>query len=405
MNDKSQTKSKILATLFSKHRLGIKPGLERTLRLANSVGNPHNSYNTIHIAGTNGKGSVCSVVSSILQESGLKVGLYTSPHIKDFNERIRINGDSINDNELIEYAEKLLPYSEEIDATFFEITTVMAFLYFADRGVDVAVIETGMGGRFDSTNIILPKISVITDIDMDHEEFLGDTIEKITFEKAGIIKPRVPIITTNEEVLVLEVIREKAENEVAELILSKYIEIEPSVSQLIDSKYISLSFKKNYRASILACERYLNAEISNILQIKAIKNLSRNSGYFARLQILQENPTCLLDISHSVAAIQNLVASVKAKFGNKKWIIIITLMNDKDYKAIINILAEITEQMILTQVDNERSMLATDLYAYSTSIGINSYIIANPKDAKQSAIESKKDTIITGSFYLAAEVI
>lgn len=403
MKNKDQIKADIIANLFSKHRMGIKPGLERTIALAEAMGNPQNSYDTIHVAGTNGKGSTCSVASSILIELGLKVGLYTSPHIKDFNERIRVNGIAITDDELIEYAEKLLPISEEMDATFFEITTVMAFMYFADRGVDVAVIETGMGGQFDSTSIINPKVCVITDIDMDHEEFLGDTIEKIAFEKAGIIKPNTPIITTNEAENVLSVISEKAKKENAELILSN-TQIEDEIKKTISNKFISHSFIKNYAAALMASEVYLGKAIPTEIQKKAIENLEKNSGYFARLQMISNDPVCILDISHSVAAAKNLVESLQSTFKDKKWTVILALMSDKDYRGIIDELAEIADLMILTQVDNERSMSAIDLSYYAESIGINSMIMIDPKMAKKFAFDSKLDCIITGSFYLAAEV-
>lgn len=403
MKNKDQIKADIIANLFSKHRMGIKPGLERTIALAEAMGNPQNSYDTIHVAGTNGKGSTCSVASSILIELGLKVGLYTSPHIKDFNERIRVNGIAITDDELIEYAEKLLPISEEMDATFFEITTVMAFMYFADRGVDVAVIETGMGGQFDSTSIINPKVCVITDIDMDHEEFLGDTIEKIAFEKAGIIKPNTPIITTNEAENVLSVISEKAKKENAELILSN-TQIEDEIKKTISNKFISHSFIKNYAAALMASEVYLGKAIPTEIQKKAIENLEKNSGYFARLQMISNDPVCILDISHSVAAAKNLVESLQSTFKDKKWTVILALMSDKDYRRIIDELAEIADLMILTQVDNERSMSAIDLSYYAESIGINSMIMIDPKMAKKFAFDSKLDCIITGSFYLAAEV-
>ncbi|PKL80858.1 MAG: hypothetical protein CVV25_02775 [Ignavibacteriae bacterium HGW-Ignavibacteriae-4] len=403
MKNKDQIKADIITNLFSKHRMGIKPGLERTIALAEATGNPQNRYDSIHVAGTNGKGSTCSVASSILIELGLKVGLYTSPHIKDFNERIRVNGIAITDDELIEYAEKLLPIAEEMDATFFEITTVMAFLYFADKGVDIAVIETGMGGQFDSTNIINPKVCVITDIDMDHEEFLGDTIEKIAFEKAGIIKPNTPIITTNETRNVLSVIREKATKENAELILTT-VQNNDEVATTIRSKFISHSFIKNYSAALKACEVYLGKAIPAEIQKIAIENIEKNSGYFARLQMISNDPVCILDISHSVAAAKNLVESLQTTFKDKKWTVILALMSDKDYRGIIDELAVIADLMILTQVENERSMSAIDLSYYAESIGINSMIMINPKMAKKFAFDSKLDCIITGSFYLAAEV-
>ncbi|MDX9791266.1 MAG: Mur ligase family protein, partial [Candidatus Kapabacteria bacterium] len=207
------SKENILKELFSKHRLGIKPGLERTLILSDSVGNPHDKFKSIHVAGTNGKGSVCSTLSSVFTEAGFKTGLYTSPHLIDFNERIKIDGNCINDEKIIEYYNRLKISGDKINATFFEITTVMAFMYFAESNVDIAVIETGMGGRFDSTNIILPILSIITKIDFDHSEFLGDSLEQISYEKAGIIKQDVPCVISKNTRVVYNFIKKSSKSD------------------------------------------------------------------------------------------------------------------------------------------------------------------------------------------------
>ena len=219
-----QSKKEVLDKLFSLHRFGIKPGLERTLSLLKFIGNPHLKLKFVHVAGTNGKGSVCSTIFSILFEAGYKVGLYTSPHIFDFSERIRINDICITEDEIIDFSNLIIPFALELGATFFEVTTVMAFYFFEKNNVDIAVIETGMGGSYDSTNVIYPLLSIITKIDMDHQEFLGDTIEKIAGEKAGIIKANTPVIIGNNTYQVQNILNSKANSENSPIIDTNLIE-------------------------------------------------------------------------------------------------------------------------------------------------------------------------------------
>jgi len=188
----------ILEKLFKLQRLGIKVGLDHTYELLNRCGNPHNKLKTIHIAGTNGKGSTAAILQSILRTAGLKVGLYTSPHLVSFNERIRVNGIPISDDFIIEFMKMLNDDIDEIKSTFFETTTVLALYNFFIEKVDVAIIEVGLGGRLDSTNVLEPNLTIITSIDIDHQNILGETINEIAFEKAGIIKKDTPVITPNQ---------------------------------------------------------------------------------------------------------------------------------------------------------------------------------------------------------------
>ncbi len=183
--------------LYSLQKSGIKFGLENTKKLLEFLGNPQNSFKSIHIAGTNGKGSTSSLIASVLSKLNYRVGLYTSPHLVRFNERIRIDGNEIEDSYLVDKVILLKDLIEKIKPTFFEVTTAIAFKYFADSNIDYAVIETGLGGRLDSTNVIMPEISIITKIDIDHKDFLGETIEKIAYEKGGIIKPNIPVVVGN----------------------------------------------------------------------------------------------------------------------------------------------------------------------------------------------------------------
>ena len=205
--------SALLKSLFSLQRLGIKLGLEHTFRLLDVIGNPQENLTMIHVAGTNGKGSTCAMIASILHASGKNVGLYTSPHLIRFNERIRINGYPIPDKQIITFMKKVGPVIQEIESTFFETTTAMAFDYFKEQKVDVAVIETGLGGRLDSTNVIKPKVTVISHISMDHMDILGKDIEKIANEKAGIIKNNVPLIIAEQTPKVKNILLKKAKDE------------------------------------------------------------------------------------------------------------------------------------------------------------------------------------------------
>ncbi|MBK7987093.1 MAG: hypothetical protein IPK11_09300 [Ignavibacteria bacterium] len=190
-----QTIDTVLTRMFALHRHGIKPGLERIEELMQQSGRPHTKFPSIHVAGTNGKGSVCSILAAILSAAGYRVGLYTSPHVRHFRERIRINGVPITDEEIIDLAAPMIANAEKTKTTFFEITTAMAFQYFAQKKVDIAIIETGMGGRLDATNVLHPLVSVITSIDYDHTDFLGTSLTSIAEEKAGIIKYKVPAVT------------------------------------------------------------------------------------------------------------------------------------------------------------------------------------------------------------------
>ena len=202
--------SPILDKLFSLQRLGIKVGLDHTIQLLNRCGNPHNKLKTIHIAGTNGKGSTAAILQSILRAAGLKVGLYTSPHLVSFNERIRVNGSPISNDFIIDFMKKFNDDINEIESTFFETTTVLSLCYFYFKKVDVAIIETGLGGRLDSTNVLNPNLSIITSIDIDHQNILGNTIEEIANEKAGIIKKNTPLITFKQPKKILDILRNRA---------------------------------------------------------------------------------------------------------------------------------------------------------------------------------------------------
>ena len=220
-----------------------KKDLSNTLALLESIGNPHHTFQSIHIAGTNGKGSVTHILAAVLQETGLRVACYTSPHYKDFRERIKINGELIPESFIVEFVCKNLQSIQKIQPSFFEITVVMAFAYFAEAGVDVAIIETGMGGRLDSTNVITPLLSIITNISFDHQQFLGDTLEKIAFEKAGIIKPRIPVLIGELQSETHPVLINRADEDKSDLYYAKDLVAIQDFTNSFSGSYFKLVFE------------------------------------------------------------------------------------------------------------------------------------------------------------------
>ncbi|MFA5511727.1 MAG: folylpolyglutamate synthase/dihydrofolate synthase family protein [Candidatus Kapaibacterium sp.] len=411
------SKENILKELFSKHRLGIKPGLERTLILSDSVGNPHDKFKSIHVAGTNGKGSVCSTLSSVFTEAGFKTGLYTSPHLIDFNERIKIDGNCINDEKIIEYYNRLKISGDKINATFFEITTVMAFMYFAESNVDIAVIETGMGGRFDSTNIILPILSIITKIDFDHSEFLGDSLEQISYEKAGIIKQDVPCVISKNTRVVYDFIKKSSKSD--NLHFSEYFgDVEFIKEDIESSTWIYMNNKINYTLSgvyqidniktilfaLKLLAHHLPVEIHHIA--KGLQNVKNNSGLRARLEILFRDPLVILDGSHNTNSFENLYLTIKKHYPSHKWTVIFNVMSDKNTDGIFSYINDLADEVIIPGLRTERAYQNRLLKEKFIEKQFNKVVLKDSVDeAIKFGISKSKRILICGSFYLAGEVL
>ena len=336
--------------LYSLHHGNIVYDLTRIKKLTGHLDNPHLKYHVIHVAGTNGKGSICSLLASILQESGLKVGLYTSPHIVDFNERIRINGKKIS-NDDIEFNYKLIKeLAHNIKASFFEITTAIAFNYFTIKNVDIAVIETGLGGKLDSTNIVNPILSIISTISIDHQEILGNTQQTIAKEKAGIIKSNVPVILQDTNPQVVNIIQKAAFKVSAPLFFNDnfpeieydsidtkfkmhlkincpetmekclnsvknidFIAKENTVKRKIVSDLIGLHQIKNIQnvifASLLLNSYGITINYNSI--IRGIENVVKNTGFHFRIESIYNNPNIIVDIAHNPQSIETLVKTLK----------------------------------------------------------------------------------------------
>jgi len=380
--------------LYSLQKYGIKLGLDNIRKLLSSFGNPQNSFRSIHIAGTNGKGSTSAMIASILQASGFKTGLFTSPHLVSFTERIRINNEQITENEVVELGTEIKEAASQIEnffPTFFEVVTAMAFLYFKRNNVEWAVIETGMGGRLDATNVIIPEVSVVTSISYDHSEFLGDTISAIAGEKAGIIKGSTPVVTAMQEPEVIDVIRKTSEKKD-----SKVFEYGKDFSASLTTGDINGSvFDYSGAENIEGLEVPLSGEhqiLNAALALKTIEIISKkslphqspftpqavraglkNAIWQGRLEFISNNPPIIIDGAHNAAASAALAGALRKNFLAKydKLIIILGIMSDKDIKGIMRPLLPLASEIILTAPGYERSARPSELAKYASALGFS----------------------------------
>ena len=294
----------ILEELYSLQRLGIKIGLEHTVQLLDEIGNPHKKLRLVHVAGTNGKGSTCSILTKILIDHGFKVGLYTSPHLKKFNERIQINHCQIPDEYIATFFNENRSKINKIEATFFETTTAMAFKYFKDQAVDYAVIETGLGGRLDSTNIIIPLVSLITNVGLDHQEFLGDSLSKIANEKAGIIKKNVPVVVSEYNEETFKVFKEKSKS------LNTTVHI-PEKNRSYETDLKGKFQNKNIAGVVKVITLLEKFDISHENIETGLLNIKKNTGILGRFQFLSESPVIICDVGHNVEAFNEILKELK----------------------------------------------------------------------------------------------
>ena len=406
------------------HHVGgaaYKPGLDNTISLMNVLGNPHKAFRSIHIAGTNGKGSVSHILAAVLQTAGYKVGLYTSPHLVDFGERIRVNGQMIEQQYVVSFVERNKKLFEEIQPSFFEVTMAMAFNYFADCKVDIALIEVGLGGRLDSTNIIQPELSIITNISFDHVGFLGDSLEKIAFEKAGIIKKNTPVVIGELIPETKEVFETKAKLENASV---QYAEEQQSVDFIEYSNQkmiVKTSDNKQYTVGLCGIYQLKNiaTTLAAIEQLKALdfkisdedvsaglENVCELTSLEGRWQKLQENPLVIADTGHNVGGIQYVVEQLKQQ-NYKSLRIIIGMVNDKDISAV---LAFLPKEAIyyFTQASIERALAAEILEKQAESFGLRGRTYLSVEQAIKSAIidvDTDDFIFIGGSNFIVGEAL
>ena len=397
-----------------------KPGLDTVKLLDEKFGTPHKNYLTIHIAGTNGKGSTAHTLAAILQSAGYRVGLYTSPHLVDFRERIRVNGRMISRDAVVDFVNRYRAMSLECYPSFFELTMTMAFEYFAREKVDIAVIETGLGGRLDSTNIITPILSVITNISFDHTAFLGNTLESIASEKAGIIKPSVPVVIGEAQDSVREVFQQKADEQRAPIYFAEDVAPFDSIEPLQDG----VLYKNTPYGDIIGelmgdCQPKNAATILTALPLLAecgikvsaqsvkdgFAHVGSLTGLMGRWMTLQRNPHVVCDTGHNVGGWQYLSRRLKSIDGTLH--MIIGFVNDKDVSHILEMMPK-TARYYLTNAQIERAMPVAQLAEIATECGLVGEQFPSVEDAYNAALAnaSTEDTIfIGGSTFIVADLL
>lgn len=311
-----------------------KPGLDNIIKLCDFFGNPQEKIKCVHIGGTNGKGSSSNMLASVLQESGYKIGLYNSPHLIDFTERIKVNGKNCDKEFVYHFIQKLKNLPEDIQPSFFEFTTIMAFEYFYQQDVDIAIIEVGLGGRLDSTNIIKPLVSAITNVQLDHQNILGDTIEEIAREKAGIVKTGVPIISGDENEAVKNIIKNKAEKENAAFVDATLLKTD------LKSDLKGNYQEKNIKVVLCLVDelRKLNYNISDENIEKGLLHVHQNTGFIGRWFQFSENPLTICDTGHNQAGLEYVFSQINSIDKHKH--IILGFVNDKKIDEVMKILPD-----------------------------------------------------------------
>ncbi|WP_353990146.1 folylpolyglutamate synthase/dihydrofolate synthase family protein [Pediococcus argentinicus] len=412
--------------IHSRPRLRKKPSLDRMTTFLSRLGNPQNDVTGIHIAGTNGKGSTVAFLERLLEKHDLKVGTFTSPFIVRFNERIQINRQPISDQDLVELVERIQPIVEQMDAEAiggpleFEIDTAMMFLYFKEHPVDVALIEVGIGGLFDSTNVFTPILSVITNIGWDHMEILGDTIPKIAEQKAGIIKPTVPVVTGSTDPEALKVIQKVASDSGSTLKTFKAdFSISKSTDQQITFKNydviwdgLEASLFGEYQLTNLAVALESLTMVSSILKLRLdvnrIKSAVKTTKWAGRMEMVSSHPLVYLDGAHNLPGIEALHQTIQTNWGHQKVYIITAVLDDKLYQPMLNNLVELPNvELTLTSFTGPSKRQAVTPDEINSQLLKEVEYISNWRDAIQlagSKMQAGDVLIITGSLYFISEV-
>lgn len=399
--------------------VAFKSDLTNTLALCEALGNPQQRFRSIHIAGTNGKGSSSHMIAAVVQAAGYKTGLYTSPHLKEFTERIRVNGNEIDREFVVDFVERIRPSIEKISPSFFEITVVMAFDYFAYQQVDVAVIEVGLGGRLDSTNVITPILSLITNISWDHMDLLGDTLEKIAYEKAGIIKPNIPVVISERQTEVEQVFIDKSmECHSPITFASDHFQVTHKTKGTFlinhnDRKYsLSLDLMGSYQsrniAGVLASIevlREMGFSISEDQLENGLKEVMLRTGLRGRWQTLGEKPLIICDTGHNEGGIREIVKQISAlKFNHLH--MVIGMVKDKDISKVLTLLpASATYYFCAASIP--RAMPADELMVKAAAVGLKGDAYATVNDAIHAARSRSTDDdfiFVGGSTFVVAEI-
>ena len=370
-------------------------------RLSAALGDPHRSTKCIHIAGTNGKGSTAHMLASVLQTAGYTVGLYTSPHLKDFRERIKINGQAVDEKSVVDFVNQNLAILEEGGYSFFEVTVGMAFSIFAKALVDVAIVEVGLGGRLDATNIITPILSVITHISKDHQQFLGDTIAAIASEKAGIIKENIPVVLAKNEKVVQQVIIDKAKSTSSPIFFAGEVSPNEYTTDLLgDYQKENLA---NVTMAITALSE-LNIEKKHLIQ--GLQSVVKNTGFHGRWQILQDSPKVIADVAHNAAGIAAVIEQIKTmKYDHLH--IVLGMVNDKDFGQISAYLPKDASYYFCSP-NVIRSKAVDQLFAEANQLGFRGAThdsVASALDAAKQEASVSDIILVCGSLFVVTEVL
>jgi len=406
-----------------------KADLDNTIALCKLLGNPENKFKSVHVAGTNGKGSTSHMLASVLQSAGLKVGLYTSPHLKDFRERIKINGEMMPQQNVIDFVEKYKQDFEKIALSFFEMTVGLAFDYFANEKVDVAVIEVGLGGRLDSTNVITPLVSVITNISFDHVALLGHTLEKIAAEKAGIIKKNIPVVIGETVAETTPVFLEKAKQEQAEIIFAEeeyeakhihhaqnnglylLMDVEKKGNLIFTELEVELPglYQRKNVLTVIATLEVLKTkgfDLPETVIREGIKYIIKNTGLLGRWQVLSENPLVIADTGHNEAGIKEVLAQI-AVTPHRQLHFVLGMVNDKDISTVLKMLpTDAVYYFCKAQIP--RALAAEELAVQGKAVGLNGDVYDSIVAALAAAKEQAKEddlVFVGGSTFTVAEVV
>jgi len=405
-----------LSYLYGLQKHGLKFGLDNIRSMLSLLGEPQRAFRSIHIAGTNGKGSTSAMIERLLREAGFRTGLFTSPHILSFTERIRISGAEIEEADVIGLTDEIRRVIGDMNPTFFEFVTAMGFLYFMRKDVEIAVIEVGMGGRLDATNLIEPEVSVITPIGLDHKEFLGRNLKEIALEKAGIIKKGIPVVSASQEPPALEVIENRAKEASSRLFLEGrdfesvlrghypdgiVIDYRSPYSELKDIK-VSLRGRhqaQNSALAIRAVEEIVKGDILNL------KDALSDIIWQGRLERVSNEPEIIIDGAHNPHSAKTLRYAVEELYPEREITLILGIMSDKDIEGILRELLPISDEVIFTAPNYERAEPPHRLRDRALSLGYRARVADSIKDAIGIAktLKPKNLILITGSFYTIGE--
>ena len=389
-----------------------KPGLQTTHALDEHFKHPHRQYKTIHIAGTNGKGSCSHTIAAILQSQGYKVGLYTSPHLVDFRERIRVNGECVPEQYVIDFVEENRSFFEPLHPSFFELTTAMALKYFAEQGVDYAVIEVGLGGRLDCTNIITPILSIITNISFDHTQFLGNTLAEIAGEKAGIIKPHVPVVVGEYLEETRPVFEEKAKEMQAPILFAQDFLAQDAEMESQVEMELKGSYQERNRKTILAALSILrqNTTIGNTAIRKGFAQVCELTGLRGRWEKLNDAPLTICDTGHNLAGWNYLAPQIKSVKAETKHIVF-GMVDDKDVTHVLQLLSQQLKNGVKyywTQPSTKRAIPVEKLRDFALEYDLHGNVYHSVKEAYNAAIENAKNddfVFVGGSSYVVADLL